>query len=383
MGSYQVQSGDNLWKIVKDAFKLTDSNKINEKVKEIAELNNIKNMNSIFIGQKLNLGQTENNQNTLPETATRDFTLGGTIPDEGIVKHPETPKAQTADAQTAQNEKSRSAAQPEASDARVPNEGIVRHPAVPEQPKPENNTIKSETQPQQKTAAQTQQTTAQNNTDEIPFMTPMAFLEDAMKGASKDEADIQVPLREGITEPTEDPVPRIKSKGLPDFLKVNPDPILKPGKISIERYAEIPVTTPFTGSADDINRHLKGVLKGQGEKFLEMQEKYGINAAFLAGIVMNESANGTSDLAVKKNNVGGVRYPGSYKFKEYDDVGDCIEHMAKFLSNSYIKKGKTTIGTIAAKYCPVSDETDKDNLNQYWPRNVGSKMAKIDPKILA
>ena len=57
--------------------------------------------------------------------------------------------------------------------------------------------------------------------------------------------------------------------------------------------------------------------------------------------------------------------------------------MAKFLSNSYIKKGKTTIGTIAAKYCPVSDETDKDNLNQYWPRNVGSKMAKIDPKILA
>ena len=214
-------------------------------------------------------------------------------------------------------------------------------------------------------------------------MTPMAFLEDAMKGASKDEADIQVPLREGITEPTEDPVPRIKSKGLPDFLKVNPDPILKPGKISIERYAEIPVTTQFTGSADDINRHLKGVLKGQGEKFLEMQEKYGINAAFLAGIVMNESANGTSDLAVKKNNVGGVRYPGSYKFKTYDNVGDCIEHMAKFLSNSYIKKGKTTIGTIAAKYCPVSDETDKDNLNQYWPRNVGSKMAKIDPKILA
>lgn len=73
MDSYQVKSGDNLWKIVKDTFKLTDASKINEKVKEIAELNNIKNMNSIFIGQKLNLGQTENNQNTLPETATRDL----------------------------------------------------------------------------------------------------------------------------------------------------------------------------------------------------------------------------------------------------------------------------------------------------------------------
>lgn len=374
MDSYQVKSGDNLWKIVKDTFKLTDASKINEKVKEIAELNNIKNMNSIFIGQKLNLGQTENNQNTLPETATRDFTFAGTIPNEGIVKHPPIPK-EVKSSETPQP-------QPEGSDVRVPGEGIVKHPPVPEQTKQENTTIQTETIPQQKASTQTPQEAQENNT-EIPYMASMKFFEDGAKITLEEKPAVQVPLQEGITIPPEDPVPRIKSKGLPDFLKVNPDPILKPGKISIERYAEIPVTTQFTGSADDINRHLKGVLKGQGEKFLEMQEKYGINAAFLAGIVMNESANGTSDLALKKNNVGGVRYPGSYKFKTYDNVGDCIEHMAKFLTNSYVKKGKTTIGTIGATYCPVTDKTDKDNINRFWPRNVGYNMAKIDPNVLA
>lgn len=57
--------------------------------------------------------------------------------------------------------------------------------------------------------------------------------------------------------------------------------------------------------------------------------------------------------------------------------------MAKFLTNSYVKKGKTTIGTIGATYCPVTDKTDKDNINRFWPRNVGYNMAKIDPNVLA
>ena len=52
---YTVQSGDNLWNIVKDFYNLSDNSVIATKVDEIATYNNIDNPNIIYAGQILKM----------------------------------------------------------------------------------------------------------------------------------------------------------------------------------------------------------------------------------------------------------------------------------------------------------------------------------------
>ena len=52
---YTVQSGDNLWSIVKDFYNLTDNRAIATKVDEIATYNNIENPSIIYAGQILKM----------------------------------------------------------------------------------------------------------------------------------------------------------------------------------------------------------------------------------------------------------------------------------------------------------------------------------------
>lgn len=52
---YTVQSGDNLWNIVKDFYNLSDNSDIATKVDEIATYNNIENPSIIYAGQILKM----------------------------------------------------------------------------------------------------------------------------------------------------------------------------------------------------------------------------------------------------------------------------------------------------------------------------------------
>lgn len=52
---YTVQSGDNLWNIVKDFYNLTDNSAIATKVDEIATYNEIENPDMIYAGQILKM----------------------------------------------------------------------------------------------------------------------------------------------------------------------------------------------------------------------------------------------------------------------------------------------------------------------------------------
>ena len=52
---YTVQSGDNLWNIVKDFYNLSDDSDIATKVDEIATYNNIENPSIIYAGQILKM----------------------------------------------------------------------------------------------------------------------------------------------------------------------------------------------------------------------------------------------------------------------------------------------------------------------------------------
>lgn len=59
MTNYTVNTGDNLWNIVKREFKLTSNSEIAKKVKKIAQDNNLSNPDRIFTGQIINLGATD------------------------------------------------------------------------------------------------------------------------------------------------------------------------------------------------------------------------------------------------------------------------------------------------------------------------------------
>ena len=52
---YTVQSGDNIWNIVKDFYNLSDNSDIATKVDEIATYNNIENPSIIYAGQILKM----------------------------------------------------------------------------------------------------------------------------------------------------------------------------------------------------------------------------------------------------------------------------------------------------------------------------------------
>ena len=55
IAEYTVQSGDNLWNIVKDFYNLTDNSSIATKIDEIATYNNIENPSIIYAGQILKM----------------------------------------------------------------------------------------------------------------------------------------------------------------------------------------------------------------------------------------------------------------------------------------------------------------------------------------
>lgn len=53
--NYTIQSGDNLWNIVKKQYGLTNNTEIANKVNEIAKANGLKTPNSIFVGSTLKI----------------------------------------------------------------------------------------------------------------------------------------------------------------------------------------------------------------------------------------------------------------------------------------------------------------------------------------
>lgn len=140
------------------------------------------------------------------------------------------------------------------------------------------------------------------------------------------------------------------------------------------------ITNLYNGTASDLNRFLKGKgkLEGKGQAFIDAQNRYGISASVLAAIAVHESGDGKSRLAKKQNNVGGVRIPGSNKFKTYSDIAACIMDMARFLKTGYADKGLQTLYQVNAKYCPITDKTDKKHTNAGWAKAVSGNLREIE-----
>lgn len=142
-------------------------------------------------------------------------------------------------------------------------------------------------------------------------------------------------------------------------------------------------TELYTGTAEDLNKYLKGkgVLEGQGQAFMNAQKKYGISASVLAAICIHESGNGKSKLAKNQNNIGGIRIAGSKKFRTFGSVAECIDYMGGLIKRHYVDKGLTTLSEINEKYCPPSDKTDKDGTNAIWAQEINKHTNSIENAI--
>jgi beta-N-acetylglucosaminidase len=128
------------------------------------------------------------------------------------------------------------------------------------------------------------------------------------------------------------------------------------------------VRTKSDITAEQLNAKLKNRLEGCGQYFIDAQEKYGINAEFLAAIAIHESGNGSSAAARRKNNFFGLM--GKRGQLSFDTPQECIECAAKNLTKPngyYIAKGRYTIGSIGKKWA-----ADKK-----WSSKIVSTMKSI------
>jgi N-acetylmuramoyl-L-alanine amidase len=139
------------------------------------------------------------------------------------------------------------------------------------------------------------------------------------------------------------------------------------------------ITKAYKGTAENLNKVLKGVLAGKGQAFMDAQKKYGINAAALAAICMLESGNGSSAIAKENNNVSGMGGQGNWK--KFNSVEECIDKTASLLKNNYItppEKGKvkslTKLYQINSRYCPGKETAS----NTGWAAKVTQNLKKIE-----
>ncbi|GAA0382731.1 glucosaminidase domain-containing protein [Paenibacillus motobuensis] len=117
-----------------------------------------------------------------------------------------------------------------------------------------------------------------------------------------------------------------------------------------------------------MNNTLSGVLKGQGDAFVQAGKKYGIDPALLAAIAIHETGNGTSNAAKNKNNVGGMM--GKNGLMSFSSIQEGIDKMASNLKRNYFDQGLTSIAQIQRKYAPVGAANDPTNLNKNWISGV-------------
>lgn len=121
----------------------------------------------------------------------------------------------------------------------------------------------------------------------------------------------------------------------------NPDDITQPTSIK-EKQLEI----LFKSNSTYEN------LIGLEKAFVDAEEKYGVNAIFLLGIVGQESGFGKSRRAIEDNNLTGYAIYNNNSEKQFDSKSEGITKTAKLLKENYIDKSLKDIYSIGSVYCP-------------------------------
>lgn len=114
----------------------------------------------------------------------------------------------------------------------------------------------------------------------------------------------------------------------------------------------MPLDEPCGLTEEELAGNLKYELKQYADDFLEAEEKYGVNAAFLCAVASHESGHGR--YMFRENNIFG------WGGKSFDSVPECIDFVASKLKANYIDPdGKYyrggDIADIGKIYCPNDD----------------------------
>ena len=131
------------------------------------------------------------------------------------------------------------------------------------------------------------------------------------------------------------------------------------------------ITKKYTGSVEGLNEYLKDTpLKDLGQHFINVQEKYGVNALFLMSIIHTESkygevpAKGTKyNLAGLKRAKGGFQQPKSFE--------ESIDNLASTLNRLYVKRGNNTPQKVHKGGYAASEDWSKkvvqewENINKF------------------
>ena len=118
---------------------------------------------------------------------------------------------------------------------------------------------------------------------------------------------------------------------------------------------------------EKLNRHLgDDYIAGKGPLIAQLCLETGVDPYIAVSIILHETGCGTkcSNLARYCNNVGGQKgSPGCNggSFKKFDTLDDGIKGFINNLSKNYFSQGRTTVETIAPKYCEGNTWAGKIN----------------------
>ena len=130
----------------------------------------------------------------------------------------------------------------------------------------------------------------------------------------------------------------------------NPHNLLEPSNITREQAYQM-----LEGKA----------LQTLSNAYVYMEELYGVNAIYLMALSAEESAWGRSELAITRNNIGGIKASdGSWRY--FDSWGDCLDYKTRLLKNQYLSENGSyynglSIWDVNEMYC--EQKTWSDNIN--------------------
>lgn len=139
----------------------------------------------------------------------------------------------------------------------------------------------------------------------------------------------------------------VKEKNRIDSVSYLRDNVTVISGITEEEMKEVLINT--TGSKTMV--HL-------ADAFVEAEQKYGVNAFFIAGIVALESGFATSRRAIEDNNLTGYEvYTDSSEGRLFSSHYESVLHTAKHLSKNYLKEGAVyynglSVDAVQLMYCP-------------------------------
>jgi beta-N-acetylglucosaminidase len=77
-------------------------------------------------------------------------------------------------------------------------------------------------------------------------------------------------------------------------------------------------------------------LSKASSHYVYAEEEYGVNAIMLMALTSLESGHGTSNAAVNKNNIGGIKKGDTYRY--FNSWEECITYIANLLSKYYLNE---------------------------------------------